>query len=84
MSTLLPSTPLLSAFLASRRDIPLALCLPTEKLRLEHAPQALKRRRMSKSRGSRARRGISERRRSQSTSQQSGDPADEGKIIFNK
>ncbi|XP_044747747.1 pecanex-like protein 1 [Coccinella septempunctata] len=81
LSTLLPSTPLLSAFLASRRDIPLALCLPTEKLRLEHAPQALKRRRMSKSRGSRARRGPHERRRgSQGTTQQGVDVVDEAEI----
>ncbi|XP_045480207.1 pecanex-like protein 1 [Harmonia axyridis] len=79
LSTLLPSTPLLSAFLASRRDIPLALCLPTEKLRLEHAPQALKRRRMSKSRGLSARRAAHERRRSQGAAQQ-GDVVDEAEI----
>ncbi|KAL3266292.1 hypothetical protein HHI36_010472 [Cryptolaemus montrouzieri] len=68
LSTLLPSTPLLSAFLASRRDIPLALCLPTETLRLEHAPNALKRRRISKSRGSRSRREATERRRGRGNS----------------
>ncbi|KAK9870316.1 hypothetical protein WA026_006402 [Henosepilachna vigintioctopunctata] len=71
LSTLLPSTPLLSAFLASRRDIPLALCLPKESLRLEHAPHALKRRRVSKSRGSRTRREGNEKRRGRAGSHQS-------------